>query len=350
MSAIESKPIEWLYRGYLPRGMVATLFAPKGRGKTMVSNYLTARLTSGKDWDDGTKNVLGPQTVLRFNLEDPVQQVLKPELYAAGANLDLVEYVEPEAVVSKDNLSGATRIDLSDAAHVAALERKIEDSNAALVIIEPLNNYKGKAKSISEDEMRPIYMALAEVANVTGAAILVINHANKKKDVDVLEKSLGASSGPNVARVNFFLEKNPDNADERILTNAGSNIPVGPSLVFSINATDCELDGVTHRDIGYARFIRVDTITGDELLERSQSPKKSQANRIREFLTSFLDGKGEAATDNVRLAAANEDPEWSWDLIKVTFGRMKGSKTRTEGGGKSKRTFWSLDHGAQSLF
>ena len=353
LTQIRSEAINWLYKGYLPKGMLMTLFAPKGRGKTKICDYFTSILTTGRNWDDGTPNPLGPRRVLRFNLEDPVKQVLKPALHAAGANLDNVEYMEPDVVISSDGETSTTRLDLSDASHVLAVRKKIQETGAALVIVEPLNNYKGQAKSISEDDMRPLYMSLSTVARETGTCILVINHANKKKDVDVLEKSLGAGSGPAVARANWFLERNPDNKDERILTDAGSNLPTGPSLVFKIiSAEPFELDGVTHLDVGYAQFLHTDTITGEELLERVQFTQKGNMEAIANFLREFLKGKGEVPVDQVKLAAHNENATWSWDLVKLTFSRRKLGVSRTEGGGKNKKTFWSENtgHGTQALF
>jgi hypothetical protein len=319
LDQIESEAIDWIDDGYLPRGMTVTFFAPKGRGKTKICDWFTARATRRGE------------IVIRFNLEDPVESVLKPALHAAGADLTKVIWIKPQP------------LDLSQPSGIAAVKAKLVKEKATLVIIEPLNNYKGSAKSISEDDMRPIYMALSAVAKETGCCIVIINHANKKKDVDVLEKSLGAGSGPAVARANFFIEKNPRNESERILTDAGSNIPVGKSLVFTIEGKDFELDGVRHKNVGYAVFQREDSITGDELLEEVQTTKKGESNRIVEFLTEFLTGKGEVNVDQVKLAARNENPSWTWDAIKQTWSRKKLGTSRTEGGGKSKKTYWTLD-------
>jgi hypothetical protein len=319
LDEVESEAIDWIDDGYLPRGMTVTVFAPKGRGKTKVMDWFTARATKRDE------------IVVRFNLEDPVESVLKPALHAAGADLTKVIWIKPQP------------LDLSNPLGIAAVRAKIIKVKATLVIFEPLNNYKGSAKSISEDDMRPIYMGLSTVAKETGCCIVIINHANKKKDVDVLEKSLGAGSGPAVARANFFIEKNPDNENERILTDAGSNIPVGKSLVFTIEGKDFELDGVQHKNVGHAVFLRHSDVTGDELLEQVQTTKKGETNRVVEFLTEFLSGKGDVSVDTVKLAARNHNPDWTWDNIKQTWSRKKLGTTRTEGGGKNKKTYWTLN-------
>ncbi|MGA2358041.1 MAG: AAA family ATPase [Terriglobales bacterium] len=299
MSEIKSRLINWLYRRYLPLGMLVTLFAPKGRGKTKVADYLTSVITTGRNWDDGTPNTLGPRRVLRFNLEDPAAEVLKPSLFAAGANLDLIEYppAHMTLTIKPDGQEVMAALDFSDPAHVKLLKQKIRTyRDAVLVIIEPITNYKGKARANQDDDMRPIYMNLAQVAAETGVCILVINHTNRRTGVDPLEKSLGAGSGPNVARMNWFLDVDPDTGD-RILVNAGSNLPTGPALCFKIEShAPFVLDGDTYEDIGYAVFSHVSDITADELLGRIDAsktgPERGQRTEIKNAIRSALE-KGE---------------------------------------------------------
>jgi hypothetical protein len=335
---ISDEALQWLIEDYLPLASEVYLFAPKGRGKTKVCDYFNVLV-----------NQLGKR-VLRFNLEDMPSQILKPGLHAAGGNLKLTEWMEPNAATSKDGKEYPTRIDFSQEAHVAALKDYILSfGDVGLVIIEPINNYKGKAKAISEDDMRPIHMNIAECALDCSVCILVVSHTNRKKDVDVLEKSHGAGSGPNVARVNLFLDKNPNDPEERVLTDAGSNVKVGPSKVFKIvEQPPFELRGVTHKKIAIAVFDRHDdTITAQEMLEDTESTKQTVSRDIGAFLAEFMTGKGELLKDAVVKAAMQQDRNWTLANIEKVFSRrMKkhGSQSRTQGGGKSKQTYWSLDN------
>jgi hypothetical protein len=205
---------------------------------------------------------------------------------------------------------------------VQAIKKHITDLKAGLAIIEPINNYKGGAKANSEDDMRPIYNNLARLAKETGSCIIAINHANKKKDADVLEKSLGAGSGPAVARANFFLEKNPDAPEERILTNAGSNIPVGKSLVFTIESVpDFEANGESLKNIGRARFLRNDEIQADELLDRVNNTKKSESDAIAAFVREVLSSGEDVPTEKIRALAQAENKDWRWGTVRQVFSR-----------------------------
>jgi len=217
-----------------------------------------------------------------------------------------------------------------------------------LVIIEPINNYKGKARAISEDEMRPIYQNLANLAEELNICILAISHTNRKKDVDVQEKSHGAGSSINVARANWFLDKDPNGGKEdRLLTDAGSNIPVGKSLAFKITQVDpFELDGVKFDKIAIATGFEDSDVTADEVLEDGESPaRKSKANAIAAWLIDFMLGKGSMDSDVVVKAGHQVDKDWSEDNIRQVFRRRKktlGGTSFPKGKGNGKKTLWEI--------
>jgi hypothetical protein len=338
-SEIKAKPIDWLHPGYLAKGMYHNLSAPKGTGKTKISDCWTASATTGRAWPDGQENVHPPAVVLRFNTEDPAPEVLVPGLVAAGADLSKVEIMGPATADGKP-----VPVDFSSPAVIRALKDKIRETKAVLVIIEPLSNYKGgKNNSLnSSDDMRPIHMALAEVAAETGACIKSVGHVNKKKDVSALEKTLGTMAGVEVGRINLYLQKNPENDAERMLTDAGSNLPVGPALVFAIEpAEPFQLDGHEFKNVGRARFLRTEKVTGDELLELSLE-SKSQGKAIEAFLREELDGKDWVATDKIRAAALTENHTWTWDAVRQAFQRRFRNKKLGESKGSGKETKWRL--------
>jgi len=342
-STIKSETWEWIVAGYLPKGAEVHLFAGKGRGKTKVCNYFN-KLTN----DQGLR-------VIRFNMEDHEASILKPTMYAAGCNLELTEVVDRAALASKDGKQLPTAIDFSQPEFVTALEELVNKfGDVGLVIIEPINNYKGKSKAISEDDMRPIHTALATLAEKLNICILVVSHTNRKKDVDIQEKAHGAGSGINVARVNLYLDKDPEgDPDERILADAGSNIKVGKSIVFKIvEQPPFELDGVTHKEIAIAVFDRETETTAQDILTGGESPaKQSQARDIASWLIEYLTDKGEVRKDVVVGAAKQFNKEWSEENIKKAFLRRlkKTSHSHTVGGGKNKVTYWSLGKKEQTF-
>ncbi len=103
MSEVKDEPIELVpsIESRIPRKMTSMLNAPKSVSKTKLSIYWTALVTAA-----GFR-------AIRFNLEDPGPQVLKPSLFKAGANLHLVEIVDRYATASKDSKEMKTTIDFS---------------------------------------------------------------------------------------------------------------------------------------------------------------------------------------------------------------------------------------------
>ena len=290
-------------------------------------------------------------------MEDSEDTILKPSLHAASYNVDLTEVVDKSALMVDGDKQLATGVNFSDQAHIDALKDLINSfGDVGLVIIEPINNYKGKSKAISEDDMRPIYQAIANLAEEMNISILAVSHKNRKKDVDLQEMSHGAGSSIHVARANWYLQKDKDGAPEdRLLVDAGSNIPVGKSLAFKITQVPpFALDGVTFDKIAVASHFEDSEVTADEAQEDAESPaRKSQANHIAAWLVEFLTGKGDVRTDVVGKAGREFNKEWSQANITQVFSRrfLKKGKatTRTEGGGKNKVTYWSLGNKEQTF-
>jgi len=344
LKGVTAKPIEWIVEGRLPRGMLAYMFAPKGVGKTKLCNHWN-KLAN----DQGFR-------VIRFNMEDSEDTILKPSLHAASYNVELTEVVDKSALMVDGDKQLSTGVNFSDQAHIDGLRELINRlGDVGLVIIEPINNYKGKSKAISEDDMRPIYQAIANLAEEMNISILAVSHKNRKKDVDLQEMSHGAGSSIHVARANWYLQKDKDGGPEdRLLVDAGSNIPVGKSLAFKITQVPSfSLDGVTFDKIAVASHFEDSEVTADEAQEDAESPaRKSQANQIAAWLVEFLTGKGDVRTDVVGKAGREFDKDWSQANIRQVFTRrfLKKGKatTRTEGGGKNKVTYWSLGNKEQT--
>jgi RecA-family ATPase len=288
---------------------------------------------------------MGPRAVIRLNLEDDAACVLSPNLIAGGADMKLVEIVDREAFKNGE----LTAVDFSRPGCVEDLLRLIKQFNAALTIIEPVTNYKGKAKSNSDDDMRPIYQHLAFVAKDSGSSVLTINHVNKKKDVDVLDKALGAGSGPNVARVNLYLNSPEADPDSRLLTDAGSNLPMcKKSMSFGlVKHAPFEHDGKTLTGCETVVFKSFNDKTAEEMHDESVAPDKKDANKIATWLKEFI-GDREVPTQLVKTEAFKENRKWEWANIRQTFKRTcdaKLAQSRKDG----KTTYWSFGAGHKEV-
>jgi hypothetical protein len=335
VSKVKDEPIEWApgLEGYVPRKMTTMLNAPKGVGKTKLSNYWTARV-----------NAAGFR-VIRFNLEDPGPQVLKPSLFKAGANLDLVEIVDRYATASKDGKEMKTAIDFSRPEFTEALVEYIESfGDVALVVIEPINNYKGKAKAVSEDDMRPIHSALFDAAERTGVGILIINHTNRRKDTsDPLEKAHGAGSGQNVARVNWMLDRDNADKDVRLLMDAGSNLSLGKNLALKIVGDGpFTLGDVEHKDIAHMVLVGNTDRTAQEHIEEKESVKQTATVTMADWIEELLKENGEMDAKSVQAQAGRENPDWTPANVRQVFKRKLAEQGKAYSDRVGKKTMWGL--------
>ena len=86
-SDIKPEPLEWLWRGKIPAGKITLFAGQPDCGKTLAMLDFIARVTTGKDFPDGTKNERGAQRVLLAATEDDLKSTLIPRLIAAEADL-----------------------------------------------------------------------------------------------------------------------------------------------------------------------------------------------------------------------------------------------------------------------
>ena len=82
-SQFKPKPIRWLWPGYLALGKLTTFSGEPGDGKSLASLDIAARVTTGKDWPDGTKNTIPPSEVLLLTVEEDAEDTILPRFLVA---------------------------------------------------------------------------------------------------------------------------------------------------------------------------------------------------------------------------------------------------------------------------
>ena len=112
-----------------------------------------------------------------------------------------------------------------------------------LVVIDPLVNYLGKSINIWNDQdVRRAMVVLSQLANETGAAIVVVRHLNKKEDVRNKMYRGGGSIGIMAAvRSALLIAPDPHNPDLRVLSTNKSSLSAAPTpLVFEVASVEYE--------------------------------------------------------------------------------------------------------------
>jgi hypothetical protein len=216
-SALEAKPVEWLWRERIPKGMITIVAGRPDQGKGLFAAHLAAEVSrEGKN-------------VLYSAAEDDPSRMTRPRLEAAGADLDRVLIWNFRLPLMGD-----------------ALYDRIIENEASLVVMDPFASHLSGGVSRHSDNVRTVTDPLAEVAHETGCAFLIVEHALKRipKNADPLTLIGGSGSGLSAAaRAAYMLAADPKDGERRLLCQLKLNIAERrKSLAFETDVA--ELDNV----------------------------------------------------------------------------------------------------------
>jgi hypothetical protein len=270
-------PIEWLWSGYVPRAMVSILGGFPGVGKSTVGYDLAARTSR-----EG-------RLVVIATAEDHLAAVVRPRLEAAGADLDLVRIVLGDITLPEN------------AAMVTLMVRELD---AAMVMLDPLVAFIGDDVNTHRDhQVRRVLAPLSELAEVTGAAVVVIVHTNKGRETEPLMRISGSIGFTGAARTVLLAADDPKDDARRILAVVKSNLAeFPPPLAYRI--VGVEMDGGIRTSriewLGEAGEVDV-----RELLAGQDAGERSDRETAMEFLReSGVKGEAQPAADLMKAAAA----------------------------------------------
>ncbi len=221
-------PRAWLYGAFLVRGFVSVLAAPGGVGKSAYALAIALAVTTGRPLLGDRVHRAAPTWVL--NLEDPMD-----ELDRRVAALCLAHRIDPATLGGLYLHSGRTRplvmagfdrltsrFTYPDKDHVAAA---IRAAGIGLVIVDPLV----KSHTLDENDNRhmdALATVWSEVADATGAAILLVHHVRKGAVNSDIDAARGAKSLTDAARAAALLAPMTDD-EARLL-----GIPASDSWRF----------------------------------------------------------------------------------------------------------------------
>src|SRR5258706_2766958 len=223
---IMEEKIEWLWPGVIPKGKLSLLIGDPGHGKSLLSVFVAACVSTGHEFSDGTKAEIG--NVLMVFCEDGAGDTVKPRLRVAGANLDRVMQIE---------VSGRfIKLDTD----IVKIEEVIKQTEAKLLIIDPISAYLGNVNSWKDDEVRRLLAIVGDLAAKTKCAVLCIMHLNKKVSSNAIDRGMGSVAFTAVARSVFLIGAHPEENDPRkILAPVKANlVEKAKSLVFRINTSE----------------------------------------------------------------------------------------------------------------
>ena len=301
MSEVDTQTVEWLWEPYIPFGKVTIVQGNPGEGKTTFALRLAAACTNRKPFPHMAAHE--PFNVIYQTAEDGLGDTIKPRLMEAEADLDRVLVIDE----SKQGLS------LSD----ERIERAIRQTGARLIILDPIQAYVGEKTDMNKaNEIRPIFRRLAEIAERTGCAVILIGHLNKAAGGQSAYRGLGSIDFRAAARSVLLIGRVKREPNVRVIVHDKSSLaPEGKPMAFCFDP-----------ETGFSWIGEYD-ITADELLSGAGGNTATKTEQAEQLILDLLaDGKELASEDIVKAATEAGISERTVQNAKRNMGGILGAR------------------------
>ena len=324
---VVARPVKWAWRDRIALGKLTALSGRPKIGKGLLYSDLIARVTRGQL--DGDLD--GPRHAIIVTTEDDPGDSLKPRLMAADADLTRASFFQ---MGTKDE-----PVPFRVPEHAEELGRRIGETRAALVVIDPLVEFiDGKLDTHKSHAVRQALASLNVIAREHVCALPVIIHLNKGASTDPLLRQEASAAFTQVVRGGLLLGHDPedpqgDAGDQRVLAVSASNLAaIADSLVYRIETR--RVIGDTGEEISTAGMVQIGTSSADghDLLRGQDDPdQRADRDEAVEFLIAELKGGKRPAADVQRAAKKAGISTWQLKRGKREL-KVKSSKDGMDGG------------------
>ena len=307
MRDVEVEPICWLWYPFIPYGKVTIIQGDPGEGKTTLVLQIIARLTKGERIIDEDESL--PINVIYQTAEDGLADTIKPRLLAANADCSKVLVID----------DSDTPLTMRD----ARLEQAIIETNAKLVVLDPIQGFLGADVDMHRaNEIRPIMKHIAELAEKYKCAIILIGHMNKCSAGKSAYRGLGSIDFQAAARSVLIVGRIKDEPEIRVVCQTKSSLaPEAKAVAFRLSEEN-----------GFEWVGEYD-VTADDLLSGTAKGTKKQV--AMDFLESLLSDGQMSQTEIMELAERKSIAEKTLRNAKEALG----IKSKRE----NNQWYWSLD-------
>lgn len=327
-SDIEQKVAKFLRAG-VPDNNITVIAGDGGVGKSLFECELAAAVSTGRyclldpdpdSYAEATQ--YEPGRVLLFNMEDSFAHIISKRLTDAGADMEMVLTVNPDAEVL---LSIADIIDITREYH------------PKLVIIDPLQAFIPKGIAMERrNDMRRMLAPVQMCADECSAAFLIVMHTNKRFGASGRDRLADSADMWDIARSVFIMGNTHDENKTRYISHEKC------SYGQPIKTVLCGIDSKGLYKIGETDRTDYDYIHDRDKHAGGRPPvKRAEAEQI---ILDALDAAGGSMTGK-QLAAISEQN----DIADKTFRNAKNHLIETEqierqriGSGKAHSIIYSL--------
>ena len=288
---IEAEEVQWLWPGRIPLGKIVTLDGDPATGKSTLAIDIASRVSRGAPWPDGSAAAMACN-VLLMCAEDGHADTVVPRLNGATADLGKVHFLNK---VPRHDPAGERYLEFPAIPRdTTFIEYAIRHYDAKLLIVDVLMAYlTGDAHR--DQEVRQALAPLAEVAQRTGCAMLLLRHLNKGSG-KALYRAGGSIGITGAARASYTVGKDPNDPGRIVMATTKTNVAQEPpSLAYRLEP----IPGSHVARIAW-EAAPVD-ITADELTTYREPARRTPAEK---WLAAYLaDHGGQAPTTQLQDAA-----------------------------------------------
>ena len=295
---VEIKPVEWLWRGWLPKGKLTILAGKGGTGKTTLALLIAATITADVQFPDGFSCAEG--NILIWSGEDAPEDTLIPRLKASGANLEKCFFIQG-AVVDGEHRP------FDPARDIPMLETKVKEiGEVAMLIIDPVVNAVSGDMN-KANEVRRCLQPLVDFGLNNNCAVLGITHFKKGSAGNhAQERVIGSQAFGALARM-VLVAAQEEGKDKRVLARAKSNVALDyGGFEYTLCQTTIDTDNGPI-EATYAAWGNQLDGTAGKILEEVEGEKSGSAlDDAVSFLCDLLSG-GEMPVHEIMSAATSAE-------------------------------------------
>jgi hypothetical protein len=312
---VQTKPVHWLWRPWIPLGSLTLLDGDPGLGKSTILIDITARVSRGWAMPPGGAGTGTPANVLLLGAEDNLANTVRPRLDAAGADVTRVDALEA-IKVGAEELPPVLPWDLLLVANMV-IAKQIK-----LIVIDPFFAFlDGKIDAHRDPDVRRCMYKLKVLAERLEVAIVLVRHLNKLNAGPALYRGGGSIAISAAARSALVVGKVPGNGDQCALAPVKCNLGPKPrALLYTLEPVG---------NVSRVGWIGETDLTADEIIAHPNA--KARAKKSKECAARLEDllVAGEMEADIVEAELRNEG--FSEYAIKAARKLLR-VRTRRAGG------------------
>lgn len=226
LADVTPEVVRWLWMSRLALGKLTLLIGDPGLGKSWITLFIAAALSVGRRWPDGTE-APPPMNTLLLTAEDGLSDTIRPRLDALGADPARIHHL---AVLKAGDQERCVQL-----ADIAMIEQAIVETDARLLIVDPVSAYVGQTDSHKDAPVRSLLAPLAAMVERRGVAALGVMHLKKNAQGPAVHRVGGSIAFAAAARIVLAVAADHERGGRRVLASVKQNLAIDPpALGYSL--------------------------------------------------------------------------------------------------------------------